>query len=120
VDRGTTWAVPGADTRVQERGPCDDEKSWDGLMAEAVAFLISAHASLENLSRDSFRDPRAERILALVAGKVAEALSTLDDFTVTKWIKCAPSAEINYLFAHLLPTWSACLDDWPSSDHLQS
>jgi hypothetical protein len=105
--------------RVQERGPCDDERSWDGLMAEAVAFLISAHASLHNLYRESFRDPHAETILALVSGKVVEALSTLDDFTVTKWIKCEPSAGTSHSFAHLLPTWSACLDGWPSSDHLQ-
>jgi hypothetical protein len=88
-------------------------------MADAVAFLISAHASLQNLSRESFRDPHAERILALVSRKVVEALSTLDDFTVTKWVKCFPSAGTSYSFAHLLPTWSACLDDWPSSDHLQ-
>jgi hypothetical protein len=119
---GTTWAVLGEDNalscRVAERGPHDDEKSWDGLMADVVAFLISAHASLQNLSTDSFRDPQDERVLALVFGKVVEALSVLDDFTVTRWIKCGHSAG-SYSFAQLLPTWSACLDDRSISDHLQ-
>jgi hypothetical protein len=115
VDREPIWEVLGADDarscRDHEGGLLDHEKLWDGLMAEAMGFLISAHASLQNLSRNSFHDPQAERILALVSGKVVEALSALDDFTVTKWITCGPSAGISDSFAHMHPTWSACLDD---------
>ena len=65
----------------------EHETLWDDNMAEAIAFLISAHASLEGLSGETFRDPHAERIIASVARQVFEALSTLDDFNVTRWVK---------------------------------
>jgi hypothetical protein len=97
--------------RLQERDSSDQE-SWDGLMAEAVAFLISARVSLQNLSRESSCDPRAERILASVSGKVVEALSALDDFSLIQLIKSGSTAKIGYSFAHL-PTWCSRLDDVP-------
>ncbi len=56
-------------------------------MAEAVAFLISALTSLQNVSGESSCDPNAERILALVSERVVEALSALDYLSVTQWIK---------------------------------
>ena len=56
-------------------------------MAETVALLISAHTSLQNVSGESCCDPRAERILASVSGKVVEALSALDYLSVTQWIR---------------------------------
>jgi hypothetical protein len=79
-------------------------------MAEAVAFLISAHAILENLSSASFRDPRGTRLITSACGKVVEALSTLDDFSVSQWIKSGSTAGIGCSFAPL-PTWWRCLPD---------
>jgi hypothetical protein len=73
-------------------------------MAEAVAFLISAHAILEDLSNENFHDPRAARLVASVCGKVFGALSTLDDFSVTQWIKSGSAAGIGCSSAPL-PTW---------------
>jgi hypothetical protein len=64
-------------------------------MAEAIAFLVSAHAILEDLSSESFRDPRAAGLLASVGWKVFEALSTLDEFSVTKWVKSGSTAPID-------------------------
>jgi hypothetical protein len=93
--------------RVRER---DHEWPCDVYMADAVAFLISAHAILENLSSDSFRDPRAAGLIGSVCGKVFEALSTLDDFSVTQWIKSGSTAGIGCSFAPL-PTWWRCLAD---------
>ena len=61
-------------------------------MAEAVAFLISAHTSLQNVSGESCFDPYAERILASVSGKVVEALSALDILSVTQWIGSGSSS----------------------------
>jgi hypothetical protein len=91
MNRGSIWPVLGAEEalsrRVQEREPGEHEKSWDGLMAEAVAFLISARTSLQNLSSESACDPHAERILASVSGKVVRALSALDYLSVTQWIR---------------------------------
>jgi hypothetical protein len=96
VDKGTACAVLGADDAlsclVQERGRRDAERPWDGLMAEAVAFLLTAHASLQNLTSESFRDPQASQVLALLSEKVIEALCTLDDVNLARWIKRGPSA----------------------------
>jgi hypothetical protein len=83
-------------------------------LAEAVAFLTSAHAMLENLSGETSRDPRAARSIASVCGKVFEALSTLDDFGVTQWIKSGSTVGIGCSFAPL-PTWWQCLTDLAQS-----
>jgi hypothetical protein len=97
---------------VQEPEPerRDRERSWDVHIAEAVALLISAHASLENLSRESFPDPRAATLIASVCGNVFEALSTLDDVSVTEWIKGEFTAGAARSLASL-PTWWECLTD---------
>jgi hypothetical protein len=81
-------------------------------MADAVAFLISAHVILEDLSGESFRDPSAARLIASACRKVSEALSTLDDFSVTTWIKSGSNAGTGGSFAPL-PTWWLCLADLP-------
>ncbi len=65
-------------------------------MAEAVALLISALSSLQNVSGESSCDPHAERILASASGKVVEALSALDYLSVNQWIwsgSTAPGAD---------------------------
>jgi hypothetical protein len=69
-------------------------------MAETVAFLISAHTSLQNVSGESCCDPHAERILASVSGKVAEALSALDYLSVAHWISGGSTA----IGAEMIPT----------------
>jgi hypothetical protein len=61
-------------------------------MAEAVAFLISALTSLQNVSGESSCDPHAERILASVSGNVVEALSALDYLSVTQWVRSGSTA----------------------------
>lgn len=81
-------------------------------MAEALAFLISARASLQNISRESSWDPRAQRILASISEKVVEALSALDDFSLIQRIKSGSSAGNGHSYA--LPTWWSCLDDLPT------
>src|ERR1700733_13890927 len=94
--------------RVQERQrQRDHEGPWDVHMAEAVAFLISAHAILENLSSDPFRDPSSAGLIDSVCGKVFDAISILDDFSVARWIKSGSTAGIGCSFAPL-PTWWRC------------
>jgi hypothetical protein len=61
-------------------------------MAETVAFLISALTSLQNVSGEASSDPRAERILASVSGRVVEALSALDYLSVTQWTSSGSTA----------------------------
>ena len=95
--------------RVQELEPRRRARSWDDKMAEAVAFLVSAHATLEGLSGEAYRDPQADRMLASVSGKVFEALCTLDDFNVTRWIESGSLAPTSYSLAHL-PSWWVCVD----------
>jgi hypothetical protein len=95
---------------VPERERCDNERSWDVHMAEAVSLLTSAHATLESLSSESFPDPRAAKLIASVCAKVFEALSTLDDFSVTEWIKGESTTGIGRALAPL-PTWWQCLAD---------
>jgi hypothetical protein len=94
--------------RAQEQERPDHERSWDVHMAEAVAFLLSAHAILEGLSSESFGDPRAARLIASGCGKVFEALSTLDDCSVTQWIKGGAIAGIGCSYPPL-PSWWSCL-----------
>jgi hypothetical protein len=79
-------------------------------MAEAVAFLISAHAILEDLSSESFRNPRDAGLIASVCGKVWGALSTLDDFSVTQWTQSGSTGGSGGSCAPL-PTWWRCLPD---------
>jgi hypothetical protein len=95
---------------VPERKRCDRVRPCEVHMAEAVALLTSAHATLENLSSESFPDPRAAKVISSVCAKVFEALSTLDDFSVTEWIKGESTAGIACSFAPL-PTWWQCLAD---------
>jgi hypothetical protein len=92
--------------RIQERER-DLERPWDVHMAEAVAFLISAHAILEDLSSDPFRDPSSAGLIDSVCGKVFDAVSTLDDFSVAQWVKSGSTAGIACSFAPL-PTWWQC------------
>jgi hypothetical protein len=99
---------------VQERERRDCERPVDVHVAEAVAFLISAHGILENLSSESFGDPRCTKLIASVCGKVFEAPSTLDDFNVTERIEGESTAGIGCLFASL-PTWWECLNDLGST-----
>jgi hypothetical protein len=90
------WSVLGADGALscwdQEREPRDHQTSWDSPMAEAVAFLISALTSLQNVSGEVSRDLHAERILASVSGKVVEALCALDHLSVTRWTRSGSTA----------------------------
>jgi hypothetical protein len=94
-----------------EREQRDHERPWDVHMAEAVTFLVSAHAILEKLSSESFRDPRAALLIASACGKAFEALSTLDDFDMTQLRKSAPTVGIDCSFAPL-PTWWQCQTDF--------
>lgn len=78
-------------------------------MAEAVSFLTSARASLENLPTDPFGDPQVGSIVASVSTKVSEAVSTLDELTVTQWLTIGPTHCLGDLQGNL-PTWWACVD----------
>jgi hypothetical protein len=78
-------------------------------MAEAIAFLVSTHATLESLSGEVYCDPQAESILASVSGNVFEALCILDDFNVSRWIESTSLAGTSDPFAQL-PSWWACLE----------
>ncbi len=49
-------------------------------------------------------------LIAAVSGKVFEALSTLDDVSVTEWIKGESTAGAGRSLAPL-PTWWECLTD---------
>jgi hypothetical protein len=65
-------------------------------MADAIAFLISARASLLELANEPSSDPRVERVLALVSAKAVEALSALDDLSVAKWVECGRIESLGY------------------------
>ena len=68
-------------------------------MAETVAFLMSAHTSLQNVAGESCCDPHSDRILASVSRKVVEALSALDYLSVAQWISGGSTA----LGAEMIP-----------------
>jgi hypothetical protein len=78
----------------RDGGQRDDERSSDAYLAEATAFLISAYATLENLSAEPLPDLRAAQLIASVCVKVGEALCALDDFSVTQWIGSGSTAGI--------------------------
>ena len=84
-------------------------------MAEAVAFLISALTSLQNVSGESSCDPHAERILASVSGKVVEALSALDYLSVTQWIR-SESTEIDTETVPIMRRGGNRMTGWRVSD----
>jgi hypothetical protein len=94
--------------REQERRDC--ERRADVHVAEAVAFLISAHGILQNLSRESCGDPRSTELIASACGKVFDALSALDEFSVTEWIEGESTARSGSPLSSL-PTWWECLHD---------
>jgi hypothetical protein len=79
-------------------------------MAEAVSFLTSARASLGNLPTEPFEDPQVGRIVASVSIKVSEAVSTLDELSVTQWLNSESAPGLRYSHGGL-PTWWACLDE---------
>lgn len=69
-------------------------------MADAVAYLISARASLQNVLSGSSYDPHAVWILASVYGKVGEALSVLDDLNVSQSVENGSNAGVGHSLAH--------------------
>ncbi len=73
-------------------GPRDHERSWDELMAEAVAFLVSARADVQSLSSKQSCEPPDVRVLVFVYAKMVEALSALDDLCVSQWVKSGSTA----------------------------
>jgi hypothetical protein len=88
--------------------------SWDSHMADAFTFLISARASVLELTSDPSSDPQGAGVLTLVSAKVEEALSALDDLSVANWIQGECVGSHDHSLARL-PTWSVCLDGqvWP-------
>lgn len=110
---GHAWSVLREDgvlsCEVQDPEPSDHDRSWDRVMAEAVAFLISARLSLRKFSSEPSGNPQADRLLEAVSEKVSEALSALDDFCMTQWMS-ESTTPIGCSNAPL-PTWSVCLDD---------
>jgi hypothetical protein len=95
--------------RVLQLRLLDLERNRDGLMADAIAFLLSARASLEGLSREPSNDSQGEGFLASVCGKIAEAVSALDDFNTAQWVSAGSQAAIVRAFAYL-PSSTMCLD----------
>jgi hypothetical protein len=94
---------------VQQLRLLDLERNRDGLMAEAIAFLLSARASLEGLSRESSNDSQVEGFLVSICGEIAEALSALEDFNTAQWVNAGSRPAIGRAFAHL-QTSTLCLD----------
>jgi hypothetical protein len=78
-------------------------------MAEVVASLTSALANLDSLSAEPSSDPRFAMTVASVSRKVFEAVSSLDDLSVTEWLKPRSGPRMNYTKVDL-PTWWVCLD----------
>jgi hypothetical protein len=83
--------------------------SWDSHMADTIAFLISARASLLELTSEPSNDLQDEGVLTSVSAKVEEALSALDDLSVANWAQGACVASLGHSLA-CLPTWNVCLD----------
>jgi hypothetical protein len=96
--------------RPKEPARPDRSKSWDYHMADTIAFLISARASLLELTSEPSHDPRDEGVLTSVSVRVDEALSALDDLSVADWIQGGCAGPPGHSLARL-PTWTVCLDD---------
>jgi hypothetical protein len=78
-------------------------------MADTIAYLISARASLLELSSELSNDFQAERVITSVSAKVEEALSALDDLSVANWVQVGCVGSLG----HSLPrksNWSVGLD----------
>jgi hypothetical protein len=101
--------------RVQQLRLLDLERNLDGLMAEAIAFLLSALASLESLSCESSNNSQVEGFLVSICGRIAEVLSALDNFNNAQWVNAGSRAAIGRAFAHL-PTSTMCLDGLTNCD----
>jgi hypothetical protein len=88
--------------------------SWDSHMADAFTFLISARASILELTSDPSNDSQGAGVLTSVSAKVEEALSALDDLSVANWIQGGCVGSLGHSFARL-PIWNVCLDGqvWP-------
>jgi hypothetical protein len=101
--------------RVQQLRLPDSERIRDGLMADAIAFLLSARASLESLSRASSNHSQIEGFLVSISGQIADVLSALDDFNTAQWVNAESRAAIGRAFAYL-PTSTMCLDGLTTCD----
>jgi hypothetical protein len=100
---------------VQQLRLLDSEMNRDGLMAEAIAFLLSARASLESLLRAPSNHSQEEGFLVSISGTIAEVLSALDDFNTAQSVDAEFRAAIGRAFAYL-PTSTMCLDGLTSCD----
>jgi hypothetical protein len=101
--------------RVQQLRLLDLERNLDGLMAEAIAFLLSALASLESLSCESSNDSQVEGFLASICGRITEVLAALDNFNTAQWVNAGSRAAIGRAFAYL-PTSTMCLNGLTNCD----
>jgi hypothetical protein len=95
--------------RFHERTLPDRSNSWDSHMADTIAFLISARASLLELASETSSDPHDEGVLTSVSAKVEEALSALDDLSVANWVQIGCVGSLGDSLARL-PIRSLCLD----------
>jgi hypothetical protein len=78
-------------------------------MADTIAFLISARASLLELASETSEDPQVERVFTSVSAKVVESLSALDDLSVANWVQSGCVGSLGHSLARLA-TWNVCLD----------
>jgi hypothetical protein len=78
-------------------------------MADTVAFLISARASLLELASETSNDPQDERVFTSVSARVEEALSALDDLSVANWVQGGCVGSLGDSRARL-PIRNLCLD----------
>jgi hypothetical protein len=78
-------------------------------MADTIAFLISARASLLKLASETSNDPQDERVFTSVSAKVVEALSALNDLSVANWVQSGCVGSLSHSLARL-PIWNVCLD----------
>jgi hypothetical protein len=78
-------------------------------MADTIAFLISARASLLELASETSNDPHDEGVLTSVSAKVEEALFALDDLSVANWVQIGSVRALGDSLARL-PIRNLCLD----------
>jgi hypothetical protein len=78
-------------------------------MADTIAFLVSARASLLDLTSEPSKDPHDEGVLNSVSVKVDEALSALDDLSVANWVQSGCVGSVGHSLARL-PIRSLCVD----------
>ena len=78
--------------------------TWDGLMSETVAHLLSAYVTLEDLRRAPAQPPVVRELCVVASKGIAVALDALDENSFrTSALRLASASSSDILLAP--PSW---------------